>query len=202
MVPMASPVEEMTSRRKMNRAAFTLLETLLVIALIGLITTTVIPNIQSVFRVSVQASVRRFSSLIRYTYDQAILTGKVHRIVLDLKQQKWSLEIGGSSTLPADQLKSQITGSDEPKAPVAQFDKVNNKDTQRIPKGVVISRASSWRLGKDKYIEDGQLAIYAFPSGLMDEATIVLKEATSTQSFKVTTRPLTGRVDVEVLNEP
>jgi len=186
----------------MNKSGLTLLETLLVVALLALLTVTVIPNIQTVFRASVQASVRRFSALVRYSYDQAILTGKIHRIVLDLDKQEWFVEIGGADTLPVSTNEEDRNDSDydyKPKSPA--FDRIEKADTQHLPKGVLIARASSWRLGKDVQIDKGQVAIYAFPSGLMDEAGVWLKEQTSTQIFHVSVNPLTGRVDVEAIDE-
>jgi type II secretion system protein H len=187
--------------RKASRSGLSLIEVMLVIALIGLILTAAVPNMNRIFRASVQSSVRRFSSLVRFTYDQAILTGKVHRIVLDLDKQRWLIQSADPGSLPIDEIKSQYKREYDYKPKEDEFDTLSNKETQRIPSGVRIVEAGSWRLGKDKVATKGQVAIYAFPSGFIDEASVVLSENTrdATQKFRVSTKSLTGRITVEVV---
>lgn len=184
-------------------SGLSLIEVLLVISLIGLIMTAAVPNMNKIFRASVQSSVRRFASLVRFTYDQAILTGKVHRIVLDLDKQRWFIQSADPGSLPIDELKSQYSREYSYKPKEDEFDTLSNKETQKIPKGVRIVEATSWRLGKDAVVRKGVISIYAFPNGYIDEASVVLSEATTrnTQKFRVSTKSLTGRINTEVVNE-
>lgn len=185
-----------------SRRALSLIEVLFVITLIGLVMTLAVPKMNKIFRASVQSSVRRFASLVRFTYDQAVLTGKVHRIVLDLDKQQWMIQSADPGSLPIDELKSQYSREYTYKPKEDEFDTLTQKDTQRIPKGVRLVEASSWRIGKEG-ISKGVVSIYAFPSGFIDEASVVLSESNtqSKQKFRVSTKSLTGRIQVEVINE-
>ncbi len=102
-----------------------------------------------------------------------------------------------------DELKSQYSREYSYKPKEDEFDTLSNKETQKIPKGVRIVEATSWRLGKDAVVKKGVISIYAFPNGYIDEASVVLSEATTrnTQRFKVSTKSLTGRINTEVINE-
>jgi prepilin-type N-terminal cleavage/methylation domain-containing protein len=193
---------------KMNygheKKGLSLIEVLLVIALIGLIMTAAVPNMNKIFRASVQASVRRFSSLVRFAYDQSILTGRIHRIILDFNKQEWLIESADPLSLPVDELKSQYKREYAYKPAEGQFESLKNQDTQKLPRGVRLVEGTSWRLGgADKPIKKGVMSIYAFPNGYIDEASVVLMENSrnASQQFKVSTKSLTGRIQVEVLNE-
>ncbi len=184
------------------KKGFTLLEILMVIALLGIISSSVLPSFSRIFRVSVQSSVRRYSALVRYTYDQAVLTGRLHRIILNLNEQKWSVEVAESGALPNDKASMGLLpeGISENERIVEEpgFRKIKGNFVDQVPPGVKIVAVQGWRMGRDP-ITKGEVAIYAFPNGFMDEATVVLAESgKETQQFKVKNHPLTGRTVVEV----
>lgn len=190
---------------KPGQRGFTLLEILMVIMLIGLLASAVVPNFTKVFRVSVQSSVRRYAALVRYTYDQAVLTGRIHRIVLNMDEQSWKVEAAEAGALPLDKLKVGLMPEglrdDDRVLNEPQFQKAKSDFVDALPKGVALVEVSSWRLGtgSNASTNKGEVSIYAFPNGYMDEATVVLAEAGKelSQQFKVTTVPLTGRVKIE-----
>lgn len=190
---------------KRHTRGFTLLEILMVIMLIGLLASAVVPNFTKVFRVSVQSSVRRYAALVRFTYDQSVLTGRIHRIVLNMDDQSWRVEAAEPGALPLDKLKVGLMPEglrdDDRVLNEPQFQKAKSDFVDALPKGVALVQVSSWRLGTGSKADatSGEVSIYAFPNGYMDEATVVLAEAGKelSQQFKVTTVPLTGRVKIE-----
>jgi general secretion pathway protein H len=200
-----------SDRSARQRRGLTLIEILLVLALLSLLITAVVPDINRVFRAGVQSSVRRYSALVRYTYDQAVLTGRVHRIVLDLDAQSWKVEVALPGELPLEREKKERqsnSSGEKPKEgedesdPNGSFQITGKNLVDKIPKGVEISEVQSWRLGEGSRIEStakGQVSIYAFPSGFIDESTVVLSEVREgkRQRFLLTTVPLTGKVDVK-----
>ena len=189
----------MTTRK--DSKGFTLIEILLVIVLLGLLATAVIPRVGSIFRASVASSVRRFSALVRFTYDQSVLTGRVHKIVLNLDEQKWKVEAAQAGALPTD---PERLKKDPDLAQPAFQDIKSNVVSNNLPKGVRIVSVSSWRYGKKgDVVTKGEVAIYAFPNGMMDEASVTLAEdgKEKLQRFRATIQPLTGRVTVETENE-
>ncbi len=189
---------------KSLRSGFTMLELLLVIALLGLLGTAVVPKFSSLFRVSVQSSVRRFAALVRFAYDEAILTGRVHRIILNLDDQRWYIEAAQPGMLPLDKAKAGMLAEglreEERVTNEAEFKPTQDKAIAKIPNGVTLMEVESWRLGKNGGTADkGEVAIYAFPNGYIDEATVTLAEQgkEKVQRFKVSTQALTGRVKIE-----
>jgi prepilin-type N-terminal cleavage/methylation domain-containing protein len=189
-----------------SQSGFTLLEILIVIVIITLLATTVAPRIAGVTRVGVQSSVRRYSGLIRYAYSNAVLTGRVHRVVLDLDNQSWRVEMADPGMLPTDEQAEknrEEIGKDEKEAPTPAFKKVGKNIIDKIPSGVQIVQVESWRIGRGVAATKGEVYIYAYPAGFIDESTVVLaqigKEAV--QNYRITTKSLTGRVKVEIVNE-
>lgn len=188
------------------KKGFTLLEILMVIALLGILATSVLPSFNRIFRVSVQSSVRRYSALVRFTYDQAILTGRLHRIVLNLDRQKWTVEVADPGALPVDKAAMGLLpeGISEKEVVLEEpgFKKIKGNFVDQVPPGVKIVAVQGWRMGREP-ITKGEVAIYAFPNGFMDEATVYLAESgkEGLQQFKVKNHPLTGRTLVEVENK-
>jgi prepilin-type N-terminal cleavage/methylation domain-containing protein len=187
---------------KSPRKGFTTIEVLLVIVLLGLIATTVIPNISGIFRVGVKSSVRRFAALVKYSYDQAILTGRIHRIVLNLDDQSWKVEAAEPGQLPIDAQKFGILaeGMREGDRVTVEpaFKTAGENLFDKMPGGVRIVEVESWRLGKDVAATKGEISIYSYPSGYIDEVTVTLAEdgKEEVQQFLITTRSLTGRIKV------
>jgi prepilin-type N-terminal cleavage/methylation domain-containing protein len=194
--------------KQSSRAGFTLLEIMLVIVLVALLAATVAPRIASVSRVGVSSSVRRYSGLVRFAYDNAILTGQLHRIVLDIDNQAWSVEAAQPGELPLDKVKEELRDKSddeaEGKKDRGSFKKVGKNLIERVPNGVQIVSVESWRIGKGVAATKGEIAIYAYPSGFIDEATVVLAQAgkAEIQNFRITTKSLTGRTSVEVITNP
>ncbi|NCN40896.1 prepilin-type N-terminal cleavage/methylation domain-containing protein [bacterium] len=195
-------------RRTNHKAGFTLIEILLVVALVGLLASALVPNISGVFRVGLKSSVRRFSAVVKYTYDNSILTGRIHRIVLDLDKQTWRVEAANPGQLPTDKdrmgLLPDSLREDDRVIEDPAFTLVGARLVENIPAGVKIMEASSWRLGEGNVVDKGEFFIYAYPNGLIDEATVVIVEEgkEKLQQFIVTTKSLTGRVKVKTENKP
>lgn len=199
-----------------SQRGMTLLEIMLVVALLAILAVFAVPRVASVFRVSVQSSVRRFSAMVKYTYDQAVMTGKVHRIHIDLEKQVWKVEATEAGRLP-----HQVAAEEFMPPGISKFDledkdddKKNSQDPEfsavkatvdtQIPKGVRVVAVDSWRLDKDKNpATRGEVSIYAFPNGYIDDAIVYLAEIgkEDLQQFKVTISSLTGRVQIESQND-
>ncbi len=186
-----------------SRSGLTLLEILLVLALLGMLTTTVTPSLSRIFRANVSSSVRRFSGLIRFTYDQAVMTGRLHRIVLDLDNASWKVESADPGALPIDRtrlgLMAEGLREEDRQLTEPGFKPAGKGLVDDIPRGVKIVEVKSWRIGPDP-VDKGTVSIYAFPNGYVDEATIVLSEADkeNVSRYEISTLPLTGRVVVNI----
>src|SRR4051812_30840282 len=78
---------------------FTLIEMIVVIALIGMITIIAIPQINSYTKISLSSTSREMASTVKETYNGAVMLGKVHRLVYDFKSGQYWAERGPATVL-------------------------------------------------------------------------------------------------------
>ncbi|MEK6707116.1 MAG: prepilin-type N-terminal cleavage/methylation domain-containing protein, partial [Bdellovibrionota bacterium] len=83
----------------MNKRGFSLLELMVVVAIIALFTTMVIPSVSSYFQLSLNSAAREMASVIKEAYNSTIMTGRIHRLVFDLKEQTYWVESGPPTAL-------------------------------------------------------------------------------------------------------
>ena len=88
-----------TSRAKIKARGFTLVELLVVVAIIGLITAFALPTVSSVFKMSLNKTAREVASIVKETYNSAVITGRVHRIAYDLEKGDYWVESGPNTVL-------------------------------------------------------------------------------------------------------
>ena len=75
-----------------NKSGFSLLELLVAIAIIGLLSAVIVPNLQRTTpRYEREAFIARFNSLVQYGWLNALLTHKVQRITVDIGKKNISL---------------------------------------------------------------------------------------------------------------
>jgi prepilin-type N-terminal cleavage/methylation domain-containing protein len=190
-----------------KKRGFSLVEILLVIVLLSLMATSVVPKITSVFRVSVQSSVRRFGALVKYAFDQSVLTQRIHRIVLDLENQRWYLEAaprGATAGLEISERESDIKVDPNKILKQPAFEKVKGSLVDKMPPGVEIVSVdlSRKKTKKADQNEDSKVYyIFAYPSGYIESATVGLAESGkkgAEQTFRISIQSLTGKVKVNV----
>lgn len=80
-------------RRRGPQGGFTLIEILIVLAIIGLIAGMSIRGIRSLAKSDLRASTARLSGAVRFLFDRASTTGKYHRLVIDLDEGRYWAEV-------------------------------------------------------------------------------------------------------------
>jgi prepilin-type N-terminal cleavage/methylation domain-containing protein len=189
-----------------SRSAFTLIEVMLVMVLLAYATTAIMPDISTIFRVGVKSSVRRYTALVRFAYDEAMLSGKVHRIVIDLDKQTWKLERAQDGMLPVDKERAGVMmqgfRNEDRVNPEPTYKTVGARVVEKIPSGTRINAIKTWRKGEE-LITKGEVAIDAFPSGLIDESSVEISEEgqEKVQKFIISVAGLTGKTQIKVENE-
>ena len=84
----------MTTRRQRSPASgFTLIEIMVAIAIVALMTGGAIKALRSVRRTDLREATTHMSGAVRYLFDRASTTGKVHRLVIDIETGKYWAEI-------------------------------------------------------------------------------------------------------------
>jgi general secretion pathway protein H len=76
---------------------FTLLEVMIVIAIIAMVTIVSITGLRSFAKTDLRNSASRMAGSIRYLFDRASTTGKVHRLVIDFEDGKYWAEVSDDS---------------------------------------------------------------------------------------------------------
>jgi prepilin-type N-terminal cleavage/methylation domain-containing protein len=77
----------------LSSAGFTLIEILVVLALVGLVMGIAVRGVRSLAKSDLRASVTKMSGAIRYLFDRASTTGRIHRLVIDFEQRKYWAEV-------------------------------------------------------------------------------------------------------------
>lgn len=166
---------------------FTLVELLVVVALIALVTVLALPGVSSYFKVSLNSATRELASVIKESYNSAVMTGNVHRLVYDLKKNEYWVEVGPPTVLldtaesaEREERRKRFRKASE-KEPPSGFSiaKGVTRKKQPLPRGVqfedIITQQS-----KDP-IKEGTAYTHFFPHGLTERTIIHLKDQSNHQ---------------------
>jgi len=88
----APPAAARLCARASSEAGFTLLEVLIVVAIVALMSGLAAAGFRSVTKSQLRADAAQLSGAMRYLFDRASTTGKMYRLVLDLDNQKYFAE--------------------------------------------------------------------------------------------------------------
>jgi len=74
-------------------AGMTLIEVMVVVVLIALMVGSAVAGIRSMAKSDLRASASKMAGAVRYLFDRASTTGKVHRLVLDIDKGRYWAEV-------------------------------------------------------------------------------------------------------------
>lgn len=80
-------------RRRRAHSGFTLIEILVVLAIVGILAGLSIRGLRSLARSDLRASVSHVSGAIRYLFNRASTTGQYHRLVIDIDAGRYWAEV-------------------------------------------------------------------------------------------------------------
>ncbi len=183
-----------------SKNAFSLVELLVVVALIGLITFMSLPSVTSMLQVSLGTATRELASVTKEAYNSALMTGKVYRLAYDIKESSFWVE-SGPTTLMMDTQESKereerrkrfarLGEEQQDTSGGFSLDKSVTRTKKTLPRGVgfedVITEQSP------DPITDGIAYTHIFPHGLTEQTIVHLKDSRDHQSTLIL-EPLTGR---------
>ena len=180
------------------QAGFTLVELLVVIALIALIGTFDLPSVTNFFKLSMNSAVREMSSIVKETYNTTAMSGKVHRMAFDFKKGEFWTEAGPSTVLleTADSREKEERrkrfgkADEEAKGPDFTLDKSTTRKKISLPQGVTFEDIVTEQ--SPEPITDGVAYVHFFPHGLTERSTIHLQDS-SNHHVTLVISPLLGR---------
>jgi type II secretion system protein H len=186
-------------------SGFTLIELMVVVAIIALVSGLVMPSINSMFKVSLNSTARNLANTIKETYNSTVVTGNVHRIVYDFKAKQFWVEVGPSTAL----LESKESKERDAKrrSIIKEKDKDKNEDKnggfllarsvtrkkQNLPAGVEFEDILTQQ-SPDPAV-DGTAFTHFFPNGLAEQTIVRIKDSSDHHASLVIS-PLLGRTDV------
>ena len=83
----------MARQRRPSARGFTLIEMMIALAIVALITVVTVRGLHSYAKTDLRATATRMAGSIRYLFDRASTTGRVHRLVLDFDNGKYWAEV-------------------------------------------------------------------------------------------------------------
>ena len=183
-----------------NQKGFTMVEILVVIALISLITLFALPNVTSILKITLNTATRELATAIKETAQSTILTGRMHRIVYDLEENEFWVESAPNDTL-LDTEKSydkevrrrKMLGEPEKPASPFQIDKSVTRKKISLPSGVTFKAIYSTQ--KENPIETGVAYTHFFPQGMIEPTLIHITDLQDHQ-ISIVISSLVGRVKV------
>jgi general secretion pathway protein H len=79
--------------RRSGAGGFTLLELMIVVVLLGLVMTVAVRGVRSLAKSDMRTSAVKMAGAIRYLFDRASTTGRMHRLVIDFEQGRYWAEV-------------------------------------------------------------------------------------------------------------
>lgn len=164
-------------------AGFTLLEILIVIALMALVMSFAIPQFGAAVKINLSNGSRELANIIRATHDEAVLKGQVHRLAIDIDKNEYWVEAGDRKFLmrSADQEEEERRlderrseeEKEQKKPPFALAQGVTRKK-KALPTGVSFSDVLNSR--SQEPVKGGVVYAHFFPHGFVEKLIVHLKD--------------------------
>ncbi len=192
-------------------AGFTLLEVLIVLAVIVMITGIGVSSISSIGPTQMRTQANKLASAIRFAYNRSVVHGLYLRMVLDLDEESYMVEASDSpifiSKTKLDQNKRDQL-AEEKAEKEAKEDEEALKEGRSLPKrqrfmadGVIekvvlekgVALDGVMTSAQDEIYQKGKAYIHFFPNGYVEPSLIHLTDGQGTYTT-LTVNPLTGKV--------
>lgn len=209
-------------RKRAGRRGLTLIEVVIAIALVGLLTGSLLFGRNMLVGTRVKSAATLIVSSVRFGLARANSTGRPVRLVIDFDKKQLALEEASKSLMLREKSADQTGGADPvtqaeqkaraetdriiegPRAPRARFSKLMNV------RGAVEQLAEGRPLGDgvevvavrtehdEEELREGRAYVYFWPGGTTERTVVQLKKAGDKDvALTVVISPLTGRAQIE-----
>jgi prepilin-type N-terminal cleavage/methylation domain-containing protein len=180
-----------------KQKGFSLIEILIVITLIALVVIIAMPNVSSFFQVSLGAATRDLAVISKETFHTSLITGRVFRIVYDLKKSEYWVESTLSATLldtkeSRERLEKRKKVVAEATGAAFSMDGNISKKKRRLPTGVFFEDVVTDKDSKPQ--KEGVVMQHFFPYSLAEQVIVHLKDSANHRATLVIS-PTNGNTD-------
>lgn len=191
---------ESPTRNVSGKRGFTLIEIMIVLAIIAMIVSLGLPAIERVTYQRINSTTRKFVGMVRTIRNDAILLNNIYRLVIDLEKNTYWVEsqrelkmLSEEDSLPQDKKKKLKKGEEPPPSNFIMVEKYSKEPTP-LPTGVVIPGVLKER---DGLRNQGLAYIHFFPNGFNEAAIVYLtKERSKEVMYSVLIKSSLGQVEV------
>lgn len=185
-----------------RRGGFTLIELMVVVAIITMVTFLIIPSLGGYLRVSINSAVRDMGGVIKDSYNSAMATGRVHRIAYNFKEGTYWVESGPANalldtaeSLEKEERRKRLLKPTQKEAPQSAFamDKSVTRKKLSLPQGVKFEDVVTGQQ-KDPLVE-GVAYTHFFPHGLAEQTLVHLMDGAN-HKVTLVISPVSGTTDV------
>ncbi|MNJ98556.1 Type II secretion system protein G precursor [compost metagenome] len=183
----------------MNRRGFTLLEIMIVVAILGALVAFAAPRLFKKDNSNVRTVARSFIVLSKTIRDKARLTNSTYRLVINMDESAntyWVERANGPMLLdPNEAEKEKEREQDKDNAPPAAFqvDKSIFKKEKTLPG--ILRFGSLETINSKAPMSAGTGYIYFFPEGLVEASALQITNGTNL-TWTLVFNPLTGQADI------
>jgi general secretion pathway protein H len=127
----------------MNRrrqGGFTLIEVLVALAVVALVMGVAVRGIRSMMKSDLRASAIKMAGAIRYLFDRASTTGKIHRLVIDFEQGRYWAEVSDDRFLMPRERETEMSREKDEEEATAEAEEAKKRDEQASEGQVDITR--------------------------------------------------------------
>lgn len=170
------------SPRKLSQSGFTLLEIIIVLGIFGSIAAIILPNIGLTIGSQMSMALRDLAGTMRATYDNAVLSGRINRLAMNLKSGEYWVEqapmgfVGRPSAQSADRSAKEQRLDDSRARLLEDLEKAStdlrkasggNSERTYSVRSILVAQRSVLKASKWDMVEDAILTRRALPSGLL-----------------------------------
>ena len=197
--------------RAARREGFTLVELMMVLAVVALLSAAVVPTVKTVTGANARQAAGELSGAARYLFDTAALRHETCRLVLDLDERSWWAECTKDRVYQAREAVSPADAAREDEALAERFPDERDAEKRRLL-GKAKWGAFQDRLAKKRGLPGsagfvnvwaehlrepatkGKAFVYFYPQGRAEEARIPVADGDNV--YSVVVPAFTGRASV------
>lgn len=114
------------------QAAFTLIEVMVVMALVALTAGSTVVGLRSWTKSELRGSVVKVAGSIRYLFDRASTTGKMHRLVLDFETKKFWAEVSNDKFFLGYERETEESRQKEAEEIAEELEEKKREDEEKV----------------------------------------------------------------------